>query len=75
MWKYWINLGLILFIFFSAATTCSENEEFACIEDIDDQCACITLYEPVCGCNGKTYGNSCEAECAGIQDYTKGACE
>ncbi|MCI5080297.1 MAG: pre-peptidase C-terminal domain-containing protein, partial [Saprospiraceae bacterium] len=30
--------------------------------------------EPVCGCNGITYENSCYAEAAGISFYTSGAC-
>lgn len=31
-------------------------------------------YDPVCGCNQKTYPNACAAECAGIRTYTKGEC-
>ncbi len=46
-----------------------------CVEKKKEDCACIALYDPVCGCNEVTYGNSCEANCAGISDYTKGPCK
>lgn len=37
-------------------------------------CICPALYAPVCA-NGKVYGNSCEAECAGETTWVNGTCE
>jgi hypothetical protein len=36
-------------------------------------CVCVQLWMPVCGENGKTYSNSCFADCAGVK-FTQGSC-
>lgn len=52
--------------------SCSTKQ---CIEKPVADCVCTMQYDPVCGCNNKTYSNACTAECAGIKVYTKGPCE
>lgn len=36
--------------------------------------ACTREYNPVCGCNDRTYGNACEAHSNGVSIKTNGAC-
>jgi hypothetical protein len=48
-----------------------------CIDSslINDSVACFEVYDPVCGCDGITYSNSCYATSfEGVTSYVAGEC-
>lgn len=66
------KLALLLLV---VCVGCTRGKTSAnCQERAPDGRACTMQYDPVCGCNGKTYGNACIAESVGIKTYTPGAC-
>ena len=46
-----------------------------CVEKIDPDKVCTEQYDPVCGCNLKTYGNACIASISGIRVLYMGECK
>jgi len=46
-----------------------------CQEGVCERCVCAEIYAPVCGVDGRTYGNACEARCAHVRVAHEGECK
>ncbi len=71
---------LILLLFIPIVFSCKDDDEDVpnmCIDEslINLASPCPAVVDPVCGCDGNSYGNSCEAlNWNGVIAYEDGPC-
>ncbi len=55
-------------------TATTKDKDCIDASKINKDAMCTMDYNPVCGCDQKTYSNACVAETSGVTSWTKGEC-
>lgn len=77
--RSFIYLTLLAFMLSACQQHASSIEKAVvkepCMGPAKKDAMCTMQYDPVCGCDGKTYSNACVAKVAGVLRMEPGACE
>ena len=79
--RFLLPISFTLLFFISCEDDDSANNQPCCNNECIDESKtssyynCDDYYEPVCGCDGITYGNECYAENAGVTEWIHGECD
>jgi len=66
-----IIIGSLVMILGCTKEMNQQDDYISCPDNTGD--FCIQVYDPVCGGDGQTYSNSCEA-CKKVKEYKEGEC-
>lgn len=67
---------ILILLFYFTLLACNGKDELNQCGALDfrKEIACTKEYNPICGCNNKTYGNVCEANAWNIFVFKVGEC-
>ena len=65
---------ILILLFNCLLIGCDRDSASPCKVDGLDGRICTEVYKPVCGCDNKTYSNSCYAERDGVSSWNDGEC-